>query len=381
MSARATRMESAPTTADVFEPLWERIDRNKRRYWLLVAVYIVATAGSAVFVMWLVVIFVPGVMWTGPSLSLVALVTLLVVALYTLYMIGNSEKVVLRRIGAEIVPAGQYLETRKALHDMSLAAGLKGSPPLYLIDSASVNAMVVGRSSESGAIAVTRGLTAQLDLAEERAIYGHLLSRLTARDLAWATVSTVLMHPLWVWKKAYYDVVPFEEVPTRTLAEPRAQTLPMGGRDMQGDSCLLFPPYVVAVVVAQYLMLGQRRSQRYSAEFADAAGLLLLKDPDAALSALEKVVRAENYVKGCGGQYAQFFYAWTGDLSTNDEGDPEYERLVRLRQTLGAIAEPAPGPDLSHLLPPVAPHASERAAWLAEQGVVPGLDLDEGERV
>jgi Zn-dependent protease with chaperone function len=374
----ARRLERGPTAADVFEPLWERIDRNRRRYWILVATYVVVTSAALVFVVWLSVLFVPDIAWTAGRLATVALLTVAGVALYTLYALGNSEKVVLRRVGAGIVGPGQQLETKRALHDMSIAAGLDGSPPLYLIDSPAVNAMVVGRTPETGALAVTRGLAAQLDLDEERAVYAHLLSRLNARDLAWATVSTVLMHPLWVWKKSYYDVVPFREVtsPVQQAAttyrpSPRDPGVPMGTTDMQGDTCMLFPPYLVAVVVAHYLMAGQRRSQLYSAEFADAAGLLLLKDPQPMVSALQKIVRAENYVKGCGGQYAQFFYAWTGELSSNDEGDPEYRRLVRLKQTLGAIAEEEPGPDLSHLLPPRAPRLEELEAWQRETGVLP----------
>jgi hypothetical protein len=87
--------------------------------------------------------------------------------------------------------------------------------------------------------------------------------------------------------------------------------------------------------------------------------MMLLKDPSAMLDALEKVVRAENHVRGCQGQYVQFFYAWTGEMSSNDESDPEYRRLMRMRQTLGAEGERRPEVDLSHLLPPKAPRLGQ----------------------
>ena len=379
--------------ADVYEPLWERIDRNKRRYALLVVVYVLAVTAFSLFVFYGFPAFALLFLAAGEDVLLLswrtfgvaALVDLLLVSLYTLYMLERSETVVLRRLGAERVSHGEEPETKRALHDMAVAAGFDHPPPLYMLDSSAVNAMVVGRGPRTGAVAVTRGLARRLDIAEERAVYAHLLSRLNARDTAWATVSTVLMHPLWVWKKRYYDVVPFERPAGSTyagigIAGPRSMVADsfMGGwrgapdgtefSDMRGDTCLLFPPYVVAVVAAHYMMAGQRAAQLRSAEFADAAGMMLLKDPQAMVSALEKVVREENHVSGCGGQYAQFFYAWTGDMSTNDERDPEYRRLVRIKQTLGAAVAGEPEYDLSHLVPPVAPRIAELRRDEAERG-------------
>ena len=394
-------MRRGPTASEVFEPLWERVEGNRRRYFILIVVYVLAVTAFFVLTAYLFILGIPLVLmalsaeggisdpaayeelgglmaWVAswPGLLEISAATLLLVALYTLFALGRSELTVLRRIGAERTGPGEQRETKRALYDMAIAAGLEHPPPLYVIDSPAVNAMVVGRSPRTGAIAVTRGLAARLDLDEERAVYAHLLTRLNARDTAWATVSTVLMHPLWIWKKKYYDVVPFKERP-RTGAQGlpavygfqglrpargrtlRGEALPISN-EMQGDTCLFFPPYVIAVIAAHYLMEGQRRSQLRSAEFADAEGLLLLKDPRAALSALRKVVETENVVRACGGQYTQFFYAWTGEASSNDESDPEYRRLLRLEQTLGAAAEGEEREDLSHLFPPRAPRVADR---------------------
>ncbi|GAB4275967.1 MAG: zinc metalloprotease HtpX [Coriobacteriia bacterium] len=356
MSERPPRPSSA---AESFEPLWERIDRNKRRFAVLITAYVVVTWACASFVVWLTALFF-GLGWRPNTLAVAAVTVLAAVALYVVIALARSEIVVLRRLGAEVAKPGEYLESKRALHDMSLAAGFRMPPPLYVIDSPAVNAAVVGRSPETAAVAVTRGLAVRLTLAEERAVYAHLLARVNARDMLWATVSTVLMHPVWLWKKRYWDVVPFKEAPgaggTQVVSWSRSRTgLVLADTDMVGDSCLVFPPYVVAVVIAHYMMVGQHRAHVRSAEFADAAALMMLKDPDAMRRALRKVVDEDNYVRGCEGQYAQFFYAWTGEGSSNDERDPEMVRLIRLEQTLGALASPEPGPDLSHLLPPRAP--------------------------
>jgi len=62
--------------------------------------------------------------------------------------------------------------------------------------------------------------------------------------------------------------------------------------------------------------------------------MLLLKDPSAMLSALQRCVALDNVVPSAGAAYAQLFYCWTGD-STNDEEDPEWRRVARLREVLG----------------------------------------------
>jgi len=62
--------------------------------------------------------------------------------------------------------------------------------------------------------------------------------------------------------------------------------------------------------------------------------MLLLKDPAAMLSALERCVRYDNVVPQSGETFGELFYCWTGD-STNDENDPEWERVARLREVLG----------------------------------------------
>jgi Zn-dependent protease with chaperone function len=365
------------------------VEANDRRYRWLVALYVLASAAFFVLlpygtVVLLAALFVPasagdtagygdavsllGAVTSWEAFLLVAGVGTLLVALYTLLMLSRSEKVLLRRLGAERVQRGQQRETKRALYDMAIAAGMEHPPPLYMLDSSAVNAMVLGRDPRHGAVAVTRGLAAKLDLEEERAVYAHLLTRLNARDTTWATVSTVLMHPLWIWKKRYSDVVSYREP-----AEARrhwAISYVDGLRriengdsvsSMGGDPLLLFPPYVVAFVVAHYMFEGQRRAHRESAEFADAQGMLLLKDPRAMLRALEKVIREPNHVRQCDGQYTQFFYAWTGERSSNDEEDPEYVRLQRLHQVLGAAAvgerpkEPAVDPR------PPAPRLEESA--------------------
>jgi hypothetical protein len=351
---------------DGFETLWQRIDGNRRRFGALIVVYTLATTVFFVFCaasLGLLFIFFGGcevgfrdMPSVGDLLSGLPTLTVFVlgiVILWVIFALSRSEATILARLGATRAGVGEHKRTKTALYDMAIAAGYDRPPPLFVIDSGTVNAFVLGRSARSGAVGVTRGFLARLEPAEQRAVFANLLVRLNARDMEWMTASTVLMHPLWIWKKRYYDVVPFQ--PSGGAADAQQYWAMSGmahgrgaspdnpmGVDMQGDSCLLFPPYAIAVVVAHYMFEGQRRAQLHAAEFADAKGMMLLKDPGAMLTTLEKVVAAENRVATAGGQYTQFFYCWSGEESSNDESDPEYRRLVRMRRLLGSLESGIP---------------------------------------
>jgi Zn-dependent protease with chaperone function len=346
---------------DSFETLYERIERNRRRFRILAVLYVLAvTVFFAVLILAsIATVSLFGLVRIGeaggdPSRDWGTLVTwvlvgtpLLVLA-YTGVSLLRSERAVLGYLGADRAAQGVYRTTKQALYDMSIAAGYDRPPPLYMLDTAAVNACVIGRKPRSGVVAVTRGFAARFDLDEQRAVFAHLLVKLRARETLWATASTVLMHPLWIWKRRYYDVKPFEPAHeeghwsvTYAAGPPGREAVESGEAfsDMRGDSLLLFPPYTIAVVAAHYMFRGQRESHLHAAEFADAEGMLLLKDPRAMVAALEKMVFNDNHVRTAGGQYTQFFFAWSGEDSSNDEHDPEYRRLERMRELTGVTAE------------------------------------------
>ena len=64
--------------------------------------------------------------------------------------------------------------------------------------------------------------------------------------------------------------------------------------------------------------------------------MLLLKDPVAMLSALQRCIELNNVVPAAGEAFAELFYCWTG-ISSDDEDDPEWIRVARLREVLGVM--------------------------------------------
>lgn len=376
------------------EPLWDRVDRNRRKVAVFVVVMLVATAVStwlvtavatvvvALFVPavsaptvagWLYAGTVPG--WLRAIPGWVTLVVTAVSAVRVAMVLSRSERALCARLGALRVQQGELLDTKYALKDMSLAAGLAHAPQLYVIDSPNVNAFVVGRRPETGLVGVTTGFAERLSRDDQRAAFANLMARLGSGDTIWATAVSAVLEPVWRIREA--DLRGGDDLEGRGTMAYRWAKLASASGKTSGSAdggaggtlglilVALVVPYAVMVVLTEFITWGFRAHQLEAAEKADAEGMLLLKDPRAALRALERTVRMNNYVAGAGPSWAPLFYAWS-DSSSDDEDDPEVRRLTRLREVLGAegMAEERTWRDaassaLEGALPPPPPRLAE----------------------
>ncbi len=113
-------------------------------------------------------------------------------------------------------------------------------------------------------------------------------------------------------------------------------------------------------IVTEFLAWGHQENAWLSAEKADAEGMLLLKDPRSMIDALEAVLGHDNYVEAAGDAYSSLFYCWAG-FGFAPEDDPEFRRVSRLRETLGAeglARRPAPNVP-PEMLPPRPPRLED----------------------
>ncbi len=360
------------------EPLWDRVDRNRRGLAVFVLVFIVLLSTfivlciSAVLLVFAVVglsaleevsgrltvreVWLPAILGALP-------VALAGVVGYVAWAMTRPEHWFADRLGAVLAPRGELLEVKHALKDMAIASGFDVAPALYVIETPNVNAFLFGRSGRRAIVGVTRGLVERLEITEQRAVFANLMARLRSGDNIRASGVTALVAPLWRLRD------------TQMTAPDDELTRPPGGRDsrleQESNTLALFAPMAAFVVLSELLLAGDRRVQLRNAEKADAEGMLLLKEPGAMLSALEKTVRFNNYVPTAGNAMGQLFYAWTGESGTDDETDPENVRVARLREVLGAegIAD-APLATRNVAILPVAPPAPRLEAALPTGSVL-----------
>ncbi|MBE0417198.1 MAG: M48 family metalloprotease, partial [Coriobacteriia bacterium] len=190
------------------EPLWDRVDRNRTELAVFIGLFLLASAAGsaltlALVLAALVILTRDPVVWewalthAGTSFALVCLGGVAFAALYVAFALSRSEKWLLRRFGAVIVPRGELMPAKYALKDMAIAGGFEVAPALYVMETRNVNAFVFGKGRRRPVIGITRGLAERLTVDEQRAVFANLIARLRAGDTIWATGVTAIMAPLW----------------------------------------------------------------------------------------------------------------------------------------------------------------------------------------
>lgn len=289
---------------------------------------------------------------------------------YIAWSLGRSERWLLERLHAEFVPKGELVDEKMALKDMAIAAGLPVAPAFYRIPSGGTNAFVfkaVGRRPVAG---VTDRFLEMLTLDEQRAVFANLTARVVTGDTLVASAVCALMAPVEAWRQYRLEQPEAMDPALRSAAQSvhERQWVQAGAvATFAPDFLLLISPFGIALVVlGELLAAGYRWSHLAAAEKADADGMLLLKDPAPMLEALEHCVRLDNMVGVSGDALGQLFYCWTG-VATNDELDPEWRRVARLREVLGVEGaiiedgfEAAIGKALSAAMPPLPPRVAKR---------------------
>lgn len=324
------------------EPLWDRIDRNRIKVGVFLVFFVLSVAVSTAAFVGVSGVIVGVMLVRAPQwdayFSALPFATVALTALSLVLSVVHVAKVLSRpevrlpiQFGAVPSKMGTLLETKSALHDMAIAAGLEHSPQLWVIpDCERVNAFVIGLRPEKAVIGVTHGLASRLDQAEQRAVFANLMARLNAGDVAWSTAVSAVMGPIWGVREAR-----LRSQERRDDAEMAAAGTFAAARtgESTGVVALMIVGFL-AVLVTEALLAGHERAAWAVSEKADAEGMLLLKDPPAMLRALEDVLNANNTVPGAEEAYSMLFYCWAG-FGYAPEDDPEMRRIDRLRQVLG----------------------------------------------
>lgn len=352
---------SAQPRKSHIEPLWERVDRNRWRlvgylggFWIASTLWIAGLVWLMPAAVWLNAVYrssEPVVDTWWPSPLVILAVAGSISALYAWWSLARSDRVIRNQLGAVFVPKGELYETKMVVKDMAIASGMPVAPTLYRIATPNVNAFAFHAFGRRPILGVTDGLVSRLTLDEQRAVYANLIARIQTQDVRVVSAVAALMVPLHIWRD--YRLASTDDELTMFAKEdnPPAPSSGQAG----GAIVLLIFVGAILVLLGEILAASFRRSQLTAAEKADAEGMLLLKHPGAMLSALTKAVRMNNTIVAAGDMYGPLFYCWTGD-STDDEDDPEWRRVSRLREVLGAEG---------HLLPSDPAFCSEPVAGLA----------------
>lgn len=326
-----------------FEPLWDRVDRNRLRLIIGATSFVVLSVASfdALFTVAVTTLMLAGGLrvfgyeaiesGAGPLVLTMQVLSggvAVAAAGWAAWSIANAQRLITRRLGAVVVPKGDLLDTKYALKDMAIASGLTVAPELFVIDDDNCNAAAIAVGRHRPAVLVTWGFVEKFPIDEQRAVFANLVARVVSGDTMLATGISALLAPLHALTRGVPAIVDGMMIPERT-----ARSSQDSGSGSAFVAWAFFFGIAFAILSAVITRNG-RITHLKIAEKADAEGMLLLKDPGPMVRALERGIRTDNHVALGGDDLATLFYMW-GSVSSNDEDDPQCERLDRLREVLG----------------------------------------------
>ena len=249
--------------------LYTQQDKNVRRTWFLMALFLVIVVAIGWFISWY---------WGSPIFLFIAIFIALAMNIVSYWY---SDKISISLAKGVLADRNQYPELFNVVENLCITAGLP-MPKLYIIPDMAPNAFATGRNKEHAAVAVTQGLLNMMDKNELSGVLAHELSHIGNRDTLLQTVVVVLV--------GFIAIIAY--VFTRSMwfgvgGNNRRGNNREGGGQLGAILALVGIIFVVlSPIVAQLIQLAISRKREF---LADADGALLTRYPEGLASALEKI--------------------------------------------------------------------------------------------
>lgn len=164
-------------------------------------------------------------------------------------------------------------ELYRLVENVSIAAGLPATPPVYLVDDPAPNAFAAGSRPSSVYVGVTSGLRRLMPTRELEAVLAHEISHIRNRDVRLMTLAAVLVGVVAMISDLAFRIAFFG-----------------GGRGKSDRNPLQLVAALVALVLAPLAaVLLQMALSRRREFLADASAAAILNDPEAMALALRRL--------------------------------------------------------------------------------------------
>ncbi len=251
------------------ESLFEQIRHNKIKSYLLIFLFFILIGLlGAVF----------GYVFAD-SYAFGLIVAFLVALIYSLIGYYQGRNFILRISNAKKITKRDNLRLVNIVEELSIAAGLKKAPDVYVIPEKAMNAFATGKDPEHSAIAVTQGLLDRMNKEELEGVIAHEMSHIRNYDIRLMMLASVLV-----------GVVAL-------LSQIFIRSMWFGRRDEGEDGNLRLIMMLVGIVfaifapiIAQLIKLAVSRRREF---LADASAAALTRYPPGLANALEKIKNDE----------------------------------------------------------------------------------------
>lgn len=251
--------------------VYESVDSNKRKSWLIMAGFVVFVLLASVLIAKGLGLYY-GYETSGLELTGFALVISGVMSFVSYYA---SDSIILGISGARPADRKRDFLFYTVTENLALAAGIP-MPKLYVIDDTAMNAFATGRDPKHASVCATAGLLAKLTRTELEGVIGHELSHVINYDTRLMSVVTVLVGLVTL------------------LGDWLLRSSMWGGRSRSRDSddsgaiflVLGFVMAILSPIIAQIIQLAISRRREF---LADASSVKLTRQPSGLISALKKL--------------------------------------------------------------------------------------------
>jgi heat shock protein HtpX len=263
--------------------------------------------------------------------------------------------------GSRAVTRVEEPDAYNLLENLCISRGLT-MPTLRVIETDGMNAFASGVHEGRFSITVTRGLLQTLDRDELEAVLGHELTHIINRDVRTMVVAAIFAGIITLICQIIYRSIMWGAIGG-------------GGRGRRGNVGIFLLVALAVGAIGYVLAIVIRMAISRTREYvADAGSVELTHNPDAMISALQKVA-GHTHLDAPQSMRAMF-------LEDDDEGvmglfathPPVEKRIAALTQYMGGrIVEPASPPPPAQSPPPSdAPSAGQAGPWGQRRDAPPG---------
>lgn len=266
--------------------IYSQIGANRIKTLFLMAVF-------TVFITAVVYIFTQALGYQSSSGLFFVGVALVVTGIMNFVAYYNSDKMVMKMAGAQLVDGKSNPQLYKIVENLSIGSGLP-MPKVYIIPDDAPNAFATGRDPKHASIAATTGLIAIMNKTELEGVLAHELSHIGNYDTRLMTVVVILVGIVAMLADFFGHFMFFG-----------------GGNDEKDSKNSLFLVLgilaaILAPIAAQLIQLAVSRKREF---LADATGSLLTRYPDGLADALEKIAAYQRPVKSATPATAHLYIA------------------------------------------------------------------------
>jgi len=193
----------------------------------------------------------------------------------------SYQKLIEVSVGARGLSRKQAPELYNLLENLCIARGMV-MPQLNVIETPALNAFASGLTDKSYKVTLTRGLIDQLDDDEIEAVMAHELTHIINRDVRLLIISVI-----FVGIFSFFGEMIFRNM-FRTGVRVGGHTRSRNGDSRGGGVMILIAVAIIALayLLAILIRFALSRKREY---LADAGSVELTRNPDAMISALQKI--------------------------------------------------------------------------------------------